>query len=155
MTKIFDRLFLDSCHKKPSQCAVDTKKDEEEKWEKLLLSTNKIQINSAPIRRPRTGTSLESMGIVLSTLPSPCYFQAFPKEKRKSSLYKSAPLEHFESPTKRMAKMVKSLNYQPRSPTKTNFSTNGIEPFPQPKEKKFNLYRPLSATCSAYDHLHP
>ena len=153
MNKTTDRLYLDSCRRKPKQSVIDSKKIEEEKWEKVLYATHKLNVHSAPVRTARHGSSLDSMGAVLSSVPPPCYFQSFPKEKVRKS--QNSNDFHLEIPIKELAKSVKSLSPKSNTPRKTNFSTNGVEPFPMPENKNYMLYRPISATCNAFDTLHP
>ena len=152
MNKVADRLYLDSCRRKPKKYVVDSKKMEEEKWEKVLYATHKLNVHSAPVRTTRAGSSLNTMGAILSTVPPPCYFQSFPKEKVRKS---QNSLYHFEIPTKTFAKSLKSLTPKSNSPRRTNFSANGVEPYPMPEEKNYTLYKPISATCNAFDTLHP
>ena len=123
-----NRLFSESCKRKPSPNVIYARKKEEEKWEKLLLFSNKLHVNSEPNRNQKTGSTLESMGAILSSLPTPCYFQSFPKEKIKTSFCQRKFTQH-EIPLKSLSKLVRSLQYNPIDVAHFRFSTSGIEQY--------------------------
>ena len=147
-----DRLFLSSLGRRAIKQKDVIRKKEEQEWEKILSCTNKLENQHVQRYSTRSkGTTLESMGNVISEISSSCFFLSFPKDKfQKKKTYNPSTV-----PTENLSRMVKSLHYKPRPKNQHNFKT-GIDPFPEPASRAIiEDYRPMSATAIAYDNLHP